>query len=420
MSDDDLDKLAAEMKNIRASDDARERGMAAAMAAFDMEFETEKSSAIQGLESGMRPTGQTTYTEYVKTLGRDTMSKLSELLTFKPKTAMMMGSCAVALFATSLYLPNTTFEDNMAIKPGPEAIMAEVETDRADEVVVTGKRAEATQTQGKKKLSEIQGVELEPTLGPMTPPKKVASDTQPKAQGGINSIDALLDKVRADSVKTPAENQDREAKFRQRQNEQASLFSPTSEDQKRAIREYRAALQQRDNSRLFIEQQDISTPPSVGQQLPNQGSQPAPVPPMIERQQAAKPSERLALLDGAIAEFEAPKVDRQSFKIQISDRDVQPLLRIPPIMPVSADKSGHCTLRYDVNSEGIPVNVIATKCTESIFESASVKSVKKWKYNPKIVNGRAIGRSGVESKVSFRNQLWATPTTWRCKAGGND
>ena len=113
MSDDELDKLAAEMKNIRSSDDARKRGMAAAMAAFDMEFATETEAAseknshvAQGLTRGSRPTGQITYAGYVKTLGRDAMSKLNQLLTFKPKTAMMMGSCAVALFATSLYLPN--------------------------------------------------------------------------------------------------------------------------------------------------------------------------------------------------------------------------------------------------------------------------------------------------------------------------
>jgi len=59
-------------------------------------------------------------------------------------------------------------------------------------------------------------------------------------------------------------------------------------------------------------------------------------------------------------------------------------------------------MRYDVSPEGVPFNVIATKCTESVFESASVRSVKKWKFNPKIVNGRAVGRSGVENKVSFR------------------
>ena len=49
-----------------------------------------------------------------------------------------------------------------------------------------------------------------------------------------------------------------------------------------------------------------------------------PPPPQIERQQAAKPTEAIASIEGAIPEFEAPKIDRQNFKIQVSDRDAQP------------------------------------------------------------------------------------------------
>ena len=127
-----------------------------------------------------------------------------------------------------------------------------------------------------------------------------------------------------------------------------------------------------------------------------------PPPPTIERQQAAKPQERIASLEGAIPEFEAPKIDRQNFKIQVSDRDAQPLVRIPPIMPPRAEKSGHCRVRFDVSPEGAPFNVTATYCTQKLFERATIKSVTKWKYNPKIVDGRAVARSGVENKVTYR------------------
>jgi len=127
-----------------------------------------------------------------------------------------------------------------------------------------------------------------------------------------------------------------------------------------------------------------------------------PPPPMIERQQAAKPQERIASLEGAIPEFEAPKIDRQNFKIAVSDRDAQPLVRIPPIMPPRAEKSGHCRVRFDVSPEGAPFNVITTFCTQKLFERATIKSVQKWKYNPKIVDGRSVARKGVENKVSYR------------------
>lgn len=127
-----------------------------------------------------------------------------------------------------------------------------------------------------------------------------------------------------------------------------------------------------------------------------------PPPPQIERQQAAKPNEPIATLEGAIPDFEPPKLDRANFKIQVSDRDAQPLVRIPPIMPPRAEKSGHCRVRFDVSPEGQPFNVETTYCTQSLFSRASVKSVQKWKYNPKIVDGRAVSRSGVESKITFR------------------
>ena len=127
-----------------------------------------------------------------------------------------------------------------------------------------------------------------------------------------------------------------------------------------------------------------------------------PPPPQIERQQAAKPQERIASLEGAIPEFEAPKIDRQNFKIAVSDRDAQPLVRIPPIMPPRAEKSGHCRVRFDVSPEGAPFNVTTTFCTQSLFSRATVKSVQKWKYNPKIVDGRQVARKGVENKVTYR------------------
>jgi len=105
MSDDELERLAAEMKNIKPTENARKRGMDAAMAAFDAEFaqdtaqETVKhkntpdeknSQAIQGSVSEPRPTGQTTTRNGI-------MSKFKNMFSIEPKAMMMMGSCAAAL-----------------------------------------------------------------------------------------------------------------------------------------------------------------------------------------------------------------------------------------------------------------------------------------------------------------------------------
>jgi len=129
-----------------------------------------------------------------------------------------------------------------------------------------------------------------------------------------------------------------------------------------------------------------------------------PPPPMIERAKADKPTEKIASIEGAIPVFETPKIDKQNFKIAVSDRDAQPLVRIPPVFPprfMQGNNSGYCKVRFDVSPEGQPFNVDAYLCTTKQIKSATVKSVQKWKYNPKIVDGRPVARSGVESTIRF-------------------
>ena len=244
MSDDELEKLAAAMKNISPSKAGRERGMEAAMAAFDAEFANETtavkemaeekiSATAQGLSDAPRPTGQTTYAGYVLTQGRDAMSKVKEFFT-APKAMMMMGTCAAALFATSLYIPNTRFEEMP--KPAPQAVTAEAGASEArsfeaDEIVVTGKKAVGDDIV-QEESTETKVVDIPPSPAPVVAPKEVAVDkpaksveAKPEAQGGINSISDLLNKVRTDSTKTEAENRDKKAKFRQRRNEQAGFMA---------------------------------------------------------------------------------------------------------------------------------------------------------------------------------------------------
>jgi len=129
-----------------------------------------------------------------------------------------------------------------------------------------------------------------------------------------------------------------------------------------------------------------------------------PPPPQIERAKADKPTEKIASIEGSIPDFEAPKIDKANFKIAVSDRDAQPLVRIPPIFPprfLQGDNSGYCKVRFDVSPEGAPFNVQTTTCTSSQLERATIKSVQKWKYNPKIVDGRPVSRSGVQSTIRF-------------------
>lgn len=130
-----------------------------------------------------------------------------------------------------------------------------------------------------------------------------------------------------------------------------------------------------------------------------------PAPPKIAREQAAKPSEPIAKVAKAVPVFKMPKLTQDAFKLDISDRNAQPLVRIPPISParfLEGNYSGHCRVRFDVSAEGSPYNVDAYSCTTPILSSATVKSVQKWRFNPKVLNGRNVAMTGVENRVTFR------------------
>jgi len=86
------------------------------------------------------------------------------------------------------------------------------------------------------------------------------------------------------------------------------------------------------------------------------------------------------------------------------DKDPTPLVRIPPTFPnrfLQGDVSGYCRVSFDVSPQGQPFNVSATVCTNRMLKSPTIKSVQKWKYAPKIQNGRAVSRSGLETTVQF-------------------
>lgn len=127
-----------------------------------------------------------------------------------------------------------------------------------------------------------------------------------------------------------------------------------------------------------------------------------PPPPKIERTKATQPTEDFKDIKGAIPPFVPPKIDRTDYVITVSDRDPQPLVRIAPMMPPRAERSGHCKVRFNVSAEGTPYDVVTTYCTQSLFERATIKSVSKWKFNPKIDNGRPVAMTGVENKVTYR------------------
>ena len=147
---------------------------------------------------------------------------------------------------------------------------------------------------------------------------------------------------------------------------------------------------------------DIPSPPERVKPKEAKRVETPPPPPILDHGKTDKPTEPPVQMGGGVPTFKMPVLTTGAPIIVVSNRNVQPLVRVAPIMPPRAKTSGHCKVRFNVSAEGAPYDVTATYCTSSIFERSTVKSVQKWKYNPKIVNGRAVAMIGVENKVSYR------------------
>jgi protein TonB len=89
---------------------------------------------------------------------------------------------------------------------------------------------------------------------------------------------------------------------------------------------------------------------------------------------------------------------------RVTDRPEQPIVRIEPIYPPRALErglEGSCSVTFDLNTSGRPFNVRATGCTSSLFSRASVRSVQGWRYEPRIVGGQAVERTGRTVLIEF-------------------
>jgi len=148
--------------------------------------------------------------------------------------------------------------------------------------------------------------------------------------------------------------------------------------------------------------EDIETPPDREAPKPLEAIETPPPPPMIDHAESILPDVDLTLLDGDIPDFIPPTIDPGDFVIQIADGDPQPIFRGTPMMPPRAQRSGHCRVRFDVSAEGAPYNVATTYCTQSLFARATIRSVQRWKFKPKISNGRPVAMSGLQNKVTYR------------------
>lgn len=88
-----------------------------------------------------------------------------------------------------------------------------------------------------------------------------------------------------------------------------------------------------------------------------------------------------------------------------ADRDVVPLVRIEPDYPMNARQrgiEGWVVVEFTISTAGTvrDAEVVASE-PGTIFDKAAVQAVRKWKYQPKIKDGKPIERAGVKVRLDF-------------------
>lgn len=91
--------------------------------------------------------------------------------------------------------------------------------------------------------------------------------------------------------------------------------------------------------------------------------------------------------------------------LQKPDADASPLVRVEPRYPVAAARGGiqgWVQLSFSVDTDG-SVTDIAVVAAEPkrMFEQEAIKALKRWKYQPLVVQGKAARRDGLKVQLDF-------------------
>jgi periplasmic protein TonB len=124
--------------------------------------------------------------------------------------------------------------------------------------------------------------------------------------------------------------------------------------------------------------------------------------PDLSATSSSAPSDTVAML--------TPTVDTRSAMSTMnisagSDRDVIPLVRINPDYPsraLSRGIEGWVKVQFTITPSGTVADAkVLDADPKGMFDDAALKAIARWKYNPKVENGVAVERRGIQVVLRF-------------------
>jgi protein TonB len=87
------------------------------------------------------------------------------------------------------------------------------------------------------------------------------------------------------------------------------------------------------------------------------------------------------------------------------DRDVLPLFRVTPDYPQQALKNeteGWVKVQFSITAAGAVKDAVVVESEPgTTFDEAALKAINRWRYNPRVENGVAVERVGLQTVIRF-------------------
>ena len=86
------------------------------------------------------------------------------------------------------------------------------------------------------------------------------------------------------------------------------------------------------------------------------------------------------------------------------DRDVIPLVRVPPDYPPHAGNTeGWVKVQFSITATGAVRDAfVVDGSPQGVFDAAALKAIARWRYAPKIDGGVAVERVGLQTIIRFQ------------------
>lgn len=134
--------------------------------------------------------------------------------------------------------------------------------------------------------------------------------------------------------------------------------------------------------------------------------EPPPEPPVPEVADARPAVQRVALDPMSVSTDVDLSPD--GFALSVEDSgEYLPMVKVAPLYPRRALRKGlegECVVEYTVNRDGSvrDVQVVEERCTSRLFHRASVEAARKFKYQPRVIDGTAVEVPGVRNRFTYR------------------